>query len=82
MSTPSALPAPGGNATAALVPVGTVPEEAAIHPGAPTAEGDMSSVDDPFGPCSITDPRLRMPGVLDFDVENNHAVEHGSLRGD
>ena len=31
----------------------------------------MSYVDDPFDPCSITNPRLRMPGVLDFDVENN-----------
>ena len=68
MSIPPALPALGGNATAALVPAGTVPEEVAIHSAAPTTEGDMSYVDDPFDPCSITDPRLRMPGVLDFDV--------------
>ena len=70
MSTPSALPAPGGNATAALMPVGTMLEEVAIDSGASTIDGDMSYVDDPFDPCSITDPRLRMPGVLDFDVEN------------
>ena len=24
-----------------------------------------------FDPCSIADPRLRMPGVLDLNVENN-----------
>ena len=47
------------------------PPQLAIHSGAPTTEGDMSYVDDPFDPCSITNPRLRMPGVLDFDVENN-----------
>ena len=38
MSTPPALPASGGNATATLVPVGTVPEEVTIHSVAPTAE--------------------------------------------
>ena len=71
LSSPPALPAPGGNATAALVPVGTVPEEVVIHSGAPTAEGDMSYADDPFDPCSVADPRINMPGVLDVDAEFN-----------
>ena len=49
---------------AALVLVGAVPEEVAIHSGAPTAGGDTSHVEDPFDPCSINDPRFRMCETL------------------
>ena len=42
--------------------------------GAATTKGDMSLMEDPFesfDPCSTSDPRHNMPGVLDLDVENN-----------
>ena len=43
MATPPALPAPGGNATAAIADAGaTRPEEMVIHSGAATTESDMS----------------------------------------
>ena len=46
--------------------------QVAAHSGVPTrAEGDMSYVDEPFDPRPISEPRRRMPGVLDLDVENN-----------
>jgi len=69
MATPPALPAPGGNATAALAVAGTTrPEEMVIHSGAATPEGDMSYLDEDFDPCR-TDPRRNMPGVLDANIE-------------
>ena len=70
MSNPPALPAPGGNATAALALANTSqPEEMVIHSGAATTtEGDMSYLDEEFDPCR-QDPRRNMPGVLDSNVE-------------
>ena len=69
MSTPPALPAPGGNASAALALATTSqPEEVVIHSGAATTEGDMSYLDEDFDPCR-TDPRRNMPGVLDSNID-------------
>ena len=69
MSTPPALPAPGGNATAALaLASATQPEEMVIHSGAATTEGDMSYLEDDFDPCR-NDPRRNMPGVLDSNID-------------
>ena len=69
MSTPPALPAPGGNATAALALVtASQPEEVVIHSGAATTEGDMSYLDEDFDPCR-SDPRRNMPGVLDSNID-------------
>ena len=60
MSTPPALPAPGGNASAALTLTNvTQPEEVVIHSGAATTEGDMSYLDEEFDPCR-QDPRRNM----------------------
>ena len=71
MATSPALPAPGGNATAALAIAGaTRPEEMVIHSGAATTEGDMSYLDEDFDPCR-TDPRRNMPGVLDANSETS-----------
>ena len=69
MSTPRALPAPGGNATASLALVNTTrPEEVVIHSGAATTEGDMSYQEEDFDPCRY-DPRRDMPGVLDANID-------------
>ena len=71
MSSPPALPAPGGNATAALALVNTTqPEEVVIHSGAATTEGDMSyqEEDEDFDPCRY-DPRRDMPGVSDANID-------------
>ena len=69
MSSPPALPAPGGNATAALALANTTqPEEVVIHSGAATTEGDMSYLDEDFDPCRF-DPRRNMPGVLDTNID-------------
>ena len=69
MSHPPALPAPGGNATAALALVNpTQPEEVVIHSGAATTEGDMSYLEEDFDPCRH-DPRRNMPGVLDANLD-------------
>ena len=69
MSTPPALPAPGGNATAALALVtASQPEEVVIHSGAATTEGDMSYQEEDFDPCRY-DPRRDMPGVLDANID-------------
>ena len=69
MSYPPALPAPGGNATAALALVNpTQPEEVVIHSGAATTEGDMSYLEEDFDPCRH-DPRRNMPGVLDANLD-------------
>ena len=69
MSTPPALPAPGGNASAALTLANvTQPEEVVIHSGAATTEGDMSYLDEEFDPCR-QDPRRSMPGVLDSNID-------------
>ena len=69
MATPPALPAPGGNATAALALANTSqPEEVVIHSGAATTEGDMSYLDEEFDPCR-QDPRRNMPGVLDSNID-------------
>ena len=68
MATPPALPAPGGNASAALALATTSqPEEVVIHSGAATTEGDMSYLDEEFDPCRF-DPRRNMPGVLDTNM--------------
>ena len=79
MSTPPALPAPGGNATAAIVPAGTIPEEVVIHSGGPTTEGDMSYVDDPFDPIPTVDPRINMPGVLDMEFNQLYQVNFANV---
>ena len=70
MSTPPALPAPGGNASAALaLATTTQPEEVVIHSGAATTtEGDMSYLDEEFDPCR-QDPRRNMPGILDSNID-------------
>ena len=69
MATPPALPAPGGNASAALALATTSqPEEVVIHSGAATTEGDMSYLDEDFDPCR-SDPRRNMPGVLDTNID-------------
>ena len=69
MSTPPALPAPGGNASAALAIANTTqPEEVAIHSGAAATEGDMSYQEEDFDPCRY-DPRRDMPGVLDANID-------------
>ena len=70
MASTPALPAPGGNASAALALANpTHPEEVVIHSGAATTtEGDMSYLDEEFDPCR-QDPRRNMPGVLDSSVE-------------
>ena len=70
MASTPALPAPGGNASAALALANpTQPEEMVIHSGAATTtEGDMSYLDEEFDPCR-QDPRRNMPGVLDSSVE-------------
>ena len=70
-----ALPAPGGNASAALAIAGpTCPEEMVIHSGAATIEGDMSYSEEDFDPVTRNDPyrndpRCMSPGVLDPGVE-------------
>ena len=69
MAAPPALPAPGGNATAALAIAGTTqPEEMVIHSGTATTEGDMSYLEEDFDPCR-NDPRRSMPGVLDSNID-------------
>ena len=69
MSNPLALPAPGGNATAAMQLANpTQPEEVVIHSGAATTEGDMSYLEEDFDPYRH-DPRREMPGVLDASVD-------------
>ena len=69
MSNPLALPAPGGNATAALALANsTQPEEVVIHSGAATTEGDMSYLEEDFDPCRH-DPRRNIPGVLDANID-------------
>ena len=69
MSNPLALPAPGGNATAAMQLANpTQPEEVVIHSGAATTEGDMSYLEEDFDPCRH-DPRRNMPGVLDANID-------------
>ena len=69
MATPPALPAPGGNASAALALANaTLPEEMVIHSGAATTEGDMSYLEEEFDPCR-QDPRRNMPGVLDSNID-------------
>ena len=69
MSNPLALPAPGGNAAAALTVANTTqPEEVVIHSGAATTEGDMSYLEEDFDPCR-QDPRRSMPGVLDANID-------------
>ena len=60
MDTP-ALPAPGGNATAALALANPGPDEVAINTGDTTTEGDMSYVDDDFDPFPRNDPRRSTP---------------------
>ena len=61
MASTPALPAPGGNASAALALANaTQPEEMVIHSGAATTEGDMSYLEEDFGPCRH-DPRRNMP---------------------
>ena len=60
-----ALPAPGGNATAALAFANAGPDEIAINTGDTTTEGDMSYVDDEFDPFPRNDPRRCTPGVAD-----------------
>ena len=67
MSTP-ALPAPGGNATAALAVANQGPDEIAINTGDTTTEGDMSYVDDDFDPFPRNDPRRSTPGDADHRV--------------
>ena len=76
MASTPALPAPGGNATAALALANpTQPEEVVIHSGAATTEGDMSYLDEEFDPYR-SDPRRDMPGVLDasFDVTQLNTI--------
>ena len=69
MASTPALPAPGGNASAALALANpTQPEEVVIHSGAATTEGDMSYLDEEFDPCR-SDPRRDMPGVLDASMD-------------
>jgi len=69
MAIPPALPAPGGNASAALALANaTLPEEMVIHSGAATTEGDMSYLEEEFDPCR-QDPRRNMPGVLDSNID-------------
>ena len=69
MATPPALPAPGGNASAALALANaTLPEEMVIHSGAATTAGDMSYLEEEFDPCR-QDPRRNMPGVLDSNID-------------
>ena len=69
MATPPALPAPGGNASAALALANaTLPEEMVIHSGTATTEGDMSYLEEEFDPCR-QDPRRNMPGVLDSNID-------------
>ena len=66
MARPPALPALGGNATAAVVVAGaTRPEEMVTHPGAATAEGDMNYLEEDFDPMTGRDPRRDMPGAAD-----------------
>ena len=62
-------PPGAGNATAALALTGAARQEAAIHSCAPTTEGHMSYIEEAFDPCSRTDPRLTVPGVLDIDMQ-------------
>ena len=81
MSTPPALPAPGGNATAALaLASATQPEEMVIHSGAATRDGDMSYLEDDFDPCR-NDPRRDMPGVLDsrIDISQLNTINFNSV---
>ena len=76
MASTPALPAPGGNASAALALANpTQPEEVVIHSGAATTEGDMSYLDEEFDPYR-SDPRRDMPGVLDasFDVTQLNTI--------
>eukprot|EP00435_Cladocopium_sp_Y103_P002455 s6081_g1.t1 len=73
MAEPPALPAPGGNALAALADVygNVTPNEIAINTGDTTTEGEMSFVDESFDPYPRNDPRVSMPGVLDYTLENH-----------
>eukprot|EP00435_Cladocopium_sp_Y103_P070451 s345_g35.t1 len=71
MAAPPALPAPGGNALAALADAAGNLTEVAINSGDATTEGDTSYIDDEFDPIRRNDPRVSMPGVLDVDIENN-----------
>ena len=69
MASTPALPAPGGNASAALALADpTQPEEVVIHSGAATTEGDMSYLDEDFDPYRF-DPRRNMTGVLDTNID-------------
>ena len=63
-----ALPAPGGNATAALALPNAGPDEIAINTGDTTTEGDMSYVDEDFDPFPRHDPRRGTPGVADHVI--------------
>eukprot|EP00435_Cladocopium_sp_Y103_P052665 s1266_g16.t1 len=74
MATPPALPAPGGNALAAIADVygQPTPTEVAINSGDTTTEGDMSFIDEDFDPVRKNDPRASMPGVLDLTMENHY----------
>ena len=71
MSTLPALPALGveHQSESPLLQAPSTGTNAAV--GFPRAGGDMSYVDEPFDPRPISEPRRRMPGVLDLDVENN-----------
>ena len=63
-----ALPAPGGNATAALAVANAGPDEIVINTGETTTEGDMSYVDEEFDPFPRHDPRRCTPGVADHVI--------------
>ena len=71
MAETPALPAPGGDASAELALQNRGPEEAAIHSGDTTTEGDMSYVDEDFDPITRCDPCLSMPGVADHSIGFN-----------
>ena len=80
MAAPPVLPAPGGNATAALAIAGTTqPEEMVIHSGAATTEGDMSYLEEDFDPCR-NDPRRSMPGALDSNIDISQLNNSGDQR--
>ena len=72
MSNPPALPAPGGNATAALALADAGPDDVVIHSGPLTTVAYFEDEHARFDPNGT---RLSQPGVLDLRVErkqNNH----------
>ena len=68
MSNPPALPAPGGNATAALAVADAGRDEVVIHSGPLTTVGFMGCVGDEHARFDPNDTSVQ-PGVLDLRVE-------------